>query len=152
VRHSHVTEKNNVAEEIEKHRWTNIVILQSPIKIFQMIKLYGIKNCDTVKKAIKWLADHDLEYQFHDYKKDGVDRVKLAEFVEKFGWEKLINRKGTTWRQLGEVEQKKIINDKYALKLMCEKPSVIKRPIVDIGSKQLIGFEVEEYENILSKL
>ncbi len=116
-----------------------------------MIKLYGIKNCDTVKKAIKWLEEHDVEYQFHDYKKDGVDNLKLAEFVKKFGWEKLVNRKGTTWRQLGEIEQKKIINDKYALKLMCENPSVIKRPIVDMGSKQLIGFEVKEYESVFSK-
>jgi arsenate reductase len=113
-----------------------------------MIKLYGIKNCDTVKKAMKWLIDHDVEYQFHDYKKDGVDRIKLAEFVKKFGWEKLVNRKGATWRQLDEAEQKKIINDKSALELMCEKPSVIKRPIVDCGSKQLIGFEVEEYEDV----
>jgi arsenate reductase len=116
-----------------------------------MIKLYGIKNCDTVKKAIKWLVDHGVEYQFHDYKKDGVDRTKLAEFLQKFGFEKLVNRKGTTWRQLSEVVQKKIIDDKSALELMCEKPSIIKRPIVDLGAKQLIGFDVAEYETTFEK-
>jgi Spx/MgsR family transcriptional regulator len=113
-----------------------------------MIKLYGIKNCDTVKKAMKWLAENGIKYQFHDYKKEGVDKVKLTEFVQKFGFEKLINRKGTTWRQLSEQEQNKITNDQTALDLMQEKPSVIKRPIIDIGSKQLIGFDVSEYENL----
>lgn len=114
-----------------------------------MIKFYGIRNCDTVKKAMKWLADHGVEYQFHDYKKDGVDEKKLAEFAKKNGFEKLLNRKGTTWRQLSAEEQGKIIDEKSALKLMCEKPSIIKRPIVDLGAKQLIGFDVLEYENFL---
>ncbi|MES2961793.1 MAG: ArsC family reductase [Pseudomonadota bacterium] len=113
-----------------------------------MIKLYGIKNCDTVKKAMKWLANHGVEYQFHDYKKDGVDQVKLTEFVKKFGWEKIVNRKGTTWRQLSEQVQNNITNNQSALELMQEKPSVIKRPIIDLGSKQLIGFDVGEYENV----
>lgn len=111
-----------------------------------MIKVYGIKNCDTVKKALQWLTDQAIEFQFHDYKKDGVDEKKLREFLEKFGNEKLVNRKGTTWRQLTAEEQNKITDNKSALKLMLEKPSVIKRPIVDLGSKQLIGFDVKEYE------
>jgi arsenate reductase len=112
------------------------------------MKLYGIKNCDTVKKAMKWLADNGVKYQFHDYKKDGVDLVKLAEFVKKFGFEKLLNRKGTTWRQLAEDEQKKITSDQAALALMQEKPSVIRRPIIDLGERQVIGFEVGEYEEV----
>lgn len=116
-----------------------------------MTKLYGIKNCDTVKKAMKWLMDNGVEYQFHDYKKDGVDEVKLTEFVKKFGWEKLLNRKGATWRQLSEQEQNKIMDDKSALELMKEKPSIIKRPIIDFGSKQLIGFDVGEYEDMFGK-
>ncbi len=111
-----------------------------------MTKLYGIKNCDTVKKAMNWLAENQVEYQFHDYKKDGVDAVKLAEFVKKFGWEKLLNRKGTTWRQLSAQEQNNITSDQAALNLMQEKPSIIKRPIIDLGGKQLIGFDVAEYE------
>lgn len=110
-----------------------------------MIKLYGIKNCDTVKKAMNWLSDNNIKYQFHDYKKDGIDEIKLAEFTEKFGWEKLLNRKGTTWRQLTAEEQNKITDNKSALKLMEKKPSIIKRPIVDLGSKQLIGFDIDEY-------
>jgi len=112
-----------------------------------MIKLYGIKNCDTVKKAIKWLSDNGIEYQFHDYKKDGVDVVKLAEFVEKFGWEKILNTKGTTWRQLSEEQQSKIKDEKSALELMQKNPSIIKRPILDLGEKQLVGFDVLEYED-----
>jgi arsenate reductase len=112
-----------------------------------MPKLYGIKNCDTVKKAMKWLSDHKIEYQFHDYKKSGVDAAKLEELVKKFGWQKLINFKGTTWRQLGEEAQNKITDDKSALELMQEKPSIIKRPIIDLDGKQLIGFDVSEYED-----
>ena len=112
-----------------------------------MTKLYGIKNCDTVKKAMNWLAENQVEYQFHDYKKDGVDEVKLAEFVKKFGWEKLLNRKGTTWRQLSEQEQNNVTSDQAALALMKEKPSIIKRPIIDLGAKQLVGFDVAEYED-----
>lgn len=91
-----------------------------------------------------------IKYQFHDYKKDGVDEKKLKEFLEKFGFEKLLNRKGTTWRQLSAEEQNKIIDNKSALKLMLEKPSVIKRPIIDTGTRQLVGFDVEEYKNLWS--
>jgi len=109
-------------------------------------KIYGIKNCDTVKKTLKWLDEKGVKYQFHDYKKDGVDAVFLTKLLEKFGFEKLLNRKGTTWRQLSADEQSKIIDEKSALKLMQEKPSIIKRPIVDLGKVQLIGFDVTEYE------
>ena len=106
-----------------------------------MIKVYGIKNCDTVKKALSWLTNQGVEFQFHDYKKDGVDEKKLEEFLEKFGHEKLINRKGTTWRQLSLEEQRRVVDNKSALKLMLEKPSIIKRPIIDSGSRQSIGFD-----------
>ncbi|MBU6141303.1 MAG: ArsC family reductase [Proteobacteria bacterium] len=111
-----------------------------------MIKLYGIKNCDTVKKSMNWLSDNNIKYQFHDYKKDGIDEEKLAEFIEKFGFEKLLNRKGTTWRQMTRDEQNKIIDNKSALELMRKKPSIIKRPIADLGSNQLIGFDIDEYQ------
>lgn len=110
-----------------------------------MIKIYGIKNCDTVKKAINWLTEHKIEFQFHDYKKDGIDQKQLEKFLEKLGHEKLINRKGTTWRQLTPEQQESVTNNKSALALMLEKPSVIKRPIVDLGNKQLLGFDAEEY-------
>lgn len=118
-----------------------------------MIKLYGIRNCDTVKKAMNWLADNGVEYQFHDYKRDGVDQKKLAEFVKKFGWEKLLNRKGITWRQLSDQDQNSITDDQSALNLMQKNPSIIKRPIIDLGVKQLIGFDVVDYEkNFLKRL
>ena len=113
-----------------------------------MIKIYGIKNCDTVKKALNWLTENHIEFHFHDYKKDGVDQKKLAEFVEKFGFEKILNRKGITWKKLDKAEQEKICDNKSAIKLMLEKPSIIKRPILDLGNKQLIGFDEEEYKNI----
>ncbi len=110
-----------------------------------MIKIYGIKNCNTIKKALNWLDANSVTYQFHDYKKNGVDKLKLEEFIEKFGWEILINRKGTTWRQLSADEQAKVIDKKSALQLMLEKPSIIKRPIADLGLKQLIGFDEKEW-------
>lgn len=110
-----------------------------------MIKLYGIKNCDTVKNAINWLTEHQIAFNFHDYKKDGIDLEQLEKFLQKFGHEKLINRKGTTWRQLSVEEQNKITDNKSALKLMIEKPSIIKRPLVDLGDKQLLGFDAKEY-------
>ncbi len=114
-----------------------------------MIKVYGIKNCDTVKKAIQWLVDHQIEFHFHDYKKDGIDQNQLEKFLKKFGHEKLINRKGTTWRQLEDSEKNSITNNQSALKLMMAKPSVIKRPILDLGNEQLLGFDVQEYEEKL---
>ncbi len=113
-----------------------------------MIKIYGIKNCDTVKKALNWLADNNIEYQFHDYKKDGADKEVLEKFVEKFGYEKILNQRGTTWRALSEAEQEKIVDGKSAIKLMVEKPSIIKRPLVEDGEKLLVGFEVGEVKNV----
>lgn len=98
---------------------------------------------------MNWLCEHQIEFQFHDYKKDGVDQKKLEIFLQKFGHEKLINRKGTTWRQLSAGEQNAITDNNSALQLMLSKPSVIKRPIldfVDSADKPLIGFEVTEYE------
>jgi arsenate reductase (glutaredoxin) len=115
-----------------------------------MIKIYGIKNCDTVKKALNWLTSHNIEYDFHDYKKQGVDQKKLSAFVEKFGFEKIVNRKGTTWRQLDKAEQEKVVDNKSALELMLAKPSVIKRPIVDLGNQQLVGFDAQEFEKVFN--
>ena len=92
------------------------------------IHLYGIPNCDTVKKARKWLDAQDLEYTFHDYKREGVDRENLARWADRCGWEVLLNRRGTTFRNLGEDEKADIDRDK-ALTLMQEHPSMIKRPV-----------------------
>lgn len=114
-----------------------------------MIKLYGIKNCNTVKKAVDWLTENKVNFQFHDYKKEGVDVKKLEEFVAKNGLEKLINKKGTTWKQLTAEQQNQANDKKLAIKLMQEKPSVIKRPILDLGQKQLFGFDEKEYKELL---
>lgn len=111
-----------------------------------MLKIYGIKNCNTVKNALNWLTEHQIQFHFHDYKKDGIDLEQLENFLQKFGHEKLINRRGTTWRQLSAAEQNAVIDNKSALQLMVEKPSVIKRPIVDLGTLQLLGFDEEEYK------
>lgn len=110
-----------------------------------MIKIYGIKNCDTVKKALNWLAENNIKHQFHDYKKEGADEKVLEKFVEKFGYEKILNQKGMTWRALSKDEQEKIIDKKTAIKLMLEKPSIIKRPLVESGAKLLVGFEEKEW-------
>ena len=112
-----------------------------------MIKIYGIKNCTTIKKALKWLADNNSKYQFHDYSKKGVDQIKLKELVDKFGWEKILNRRGMTWRKLSNDEKKIIIDKESAIILMIDKPSIIKRPIAELENVHLIGFDANEYKN-----
>ncbi len=114
------------------------------------IHLYGIPNCDTVKKARKWMDAQNLEYTFHDYKKEGVDPENLARWADRCGWEVLLNRRGTTFRKLGEDEKVDIDRDK-ALALMQEHPSMIKRPVMetDDGARVLVGFTVSEWENVL---
>jgi len=115
-----------------------------------MIKVYGIKNCNTVKKALNWLDENNLQYEFIDYKKSGVSEEKLEELVNKFGLEKLVNRKGTTWRKLSADQQEKITDKNFAINLMKEQTSIIKRPIVQDGNLDLIGFDEGEYRKILS--
>ena len=110
-----------------------------------MTKIYGIKNCSTVKKALNWLDENEIEYEFHDYKKLGASRADLEKFVDKFGWGKVLNRKGMTWRNLSADEQNKITDKDSAIELMIEKTSIIKRPILDSGSNQLLGFDESEY-------
>jgi len=111
-----------------------------------MITVYGIKNCDTVKKALNWLEANNIDYQFHDYKKNGVDEAKLQKFIEKFGWQKVLNFKSRTWRGLSDKQ--KPVNQTAAVALMKEKPSIIKRPLIDSGSSQLLGFDEGEYIRI----
>jgi len=114
-----------------------------------MIKIYGIKSCNSVKKAFDWLNQNNISYEFHDYKKEGANLAVLELFVEKFGWEKVLNRKGTTWRKLSEEEQGKVKDDESAIKIMLEKTSIIKRPLIDSGSDQLLGFNEMQYQDIL---
>ena len=113
-----------------------------------MFVMYGIKNCDTIKKARKWLEENQVEYEFFDYKKEGVSAELADTFIKELGWEALINKRGTTWRALPE-DTKNNINDKVAKELMMENPSIIKRPLLDTGSKKLLGFKAEEYEALI---
>ena len=115
------------------------------------MKVYGIPNCNTVKKAIDWLKGTEHEFEFHDYKKKGITPEKLKQWTKEVGWEKLVNKKGTTWRSLSEDQQEKITNEEAAIELMIEKPSVIKRPVIEDGKKLLVGFDEEDYAKRLRK-
>ena len=111
--------------------------------------MYGIPNCDTIKKARKWLDANSIEYTFHDYKKSGVPEKQLRQWVKKSGWDTLLNRRGTTWRQLDD-KIKKNINESLAIKVMLENPSAIKRPVLESGKNLLTGFTESEYEALLN--
>ncbi|CAN5380565.1 ArsC family reductase [soil metagenome] len=106
-----------------------------------MITLYGIPNCDTVKKARAWLSEHGLAYTFHDFKKQGVPPDSLALWTQAAGWEKLLNRKGTTWRKLDAAAQAAVVDAASAQALMLAHASAIKRPVVDWGNGITVGFD-----------
>jgi arsenate reductase len=108
------------------------------------VTIYGIKNCDTMKKARAWLDDHRVAYSFHDYKTDGIDRERLMAWAGKVGWETLLNRAGTTFRKLPDAD-KQDLSETKAIDLMLAQPSMIKRPVLDIGGKLLVGFKPEDY-------
>ncbi len=114
-----------------------------------MITLFGIPNCDTIKKARRWLENTGIEYRFHDYRKDGLQKDMLKQWADELGWEALLNRRGTTWRKLPEQE-KSAIDAERAITLMLEQPAMIKRPLLDTGSQKLLGFCEEQYSNLLS--
>jgi arsenate reductase len=110
------------------------------------ITIYGIKNCDTMKKARAWLAEHGVEYAFHDYKTRGIDRAHLENWARTHGWEVLLNRSGTTFRNLPEQDRQGLDAGK-AIRLMLAQPSMIKRPVLDLGGGGvLVGFQPEAYE------
>ena len=113
------------------------------------ITMYGIKNCDTVKKARQWLDDHGVTYEFHDYKAAGIDRKHLSAWVDELGWEKLLNRAGTTFRKLPDAERENVDRDK-AIALMEAQPAMIKRPLLDLGKKKLLGFKADQYQEALA--
>jgi arsenate reductase len=110
------------------------------------VTIYGIKNCDTMKKARAWLDKQGVEYAFHDYKTAGIARDKLDRWAKKAGWETLLNHAGTTFRKLPDKDKAGITEAK-ALKLMLEQPSMIKRPVLELpGGKLLVGFKPEDYK------
>ncbi|MDU0355488.1 ArsC family reductase [Paraglaciecola aquimarina] len=113
-----------------------------------MTTLYGIKNCDTIKKAKTWLTNNNIEFTFHDYRQDGLDANWLATTEQHLGWESLLNKRGTTYRQLPE-EQKQTIDRTSALALMLEQPAMIKRPVLIHNGQYFVGFKAEQYQEIL---
>jgi arsenate reductase (glutaredoxin) len=111
--------------------------------------VYGIKNCNTVKSAVEWLKKHKIEFEFHDYKSKGITDSKLKEWIMQVGWESLVNKRGTTWRQLDEKIQSRVTNEKSAVALMKEKTSVIKRPLIERDGKVVaLGFEEGVYKKV----
>lgn len=121
---------------------------ETPGKADDMAKattIYGIKNCDTMKKARGWLDAHGVAYGFHDYKSEGIDKARLAGWAKAVGWETLLNRAGTTFRKLDEAD-KEGLTEARAIALMLAQPSMIKRPVLEIGGKLLVGFKPEIYE------
>jgi len=113
-----------------------------------MIKVYGIPNCDTIKKARRWLEANGVDYAFHDYKKAGVPEDRLKQWVKKAGWEALLNRRGTTWRKL-DLSVRDSIDEASAIAVMLAHPASIKRPVIESGKLLLIGFDEADYRKLL---
>ncbi|MES1226902.1 MAG: ArsC family reductase, partial [Bacteroidota bacterium] len=107
--------------------------------------VYGIPNCDTIKKTTDWLKKNKIDFSFHDYKKEGITKAKLATWSEKVGWETILSKKSTTWRELSAEEQAKIKSQSAAIKVMMENNSIIKRPVIEAGDKLLVGFNEEQF-------
>ena len=108
-------------------------------------RCFGIKNCDSMKKAFAWLAEHGIDYEFIDYKKAGIVEANIQDWVSRVGWEKLLNTKGLTWRKLPE-EDRINLDEAKAMRLMMAHPSMIKRPVLDTGTTLLVGFDLGVYE------
>ncbi|MCX3068788.1 ArsC family reductase [Providencia stuartii] len=109
--------------------------------------MYGIKNCDTIKKARRYLEDNGINYQFHDYRVEGIDDALLSTFIAQLGWEVLVNKRGTTWRKLSDAEKNAVVDAESAKKVLLTEPAMIKRPIlVSADNRYLVGFSADEYQ------
>ncbi|MGB5277506.1 MAG: ArsC family reductase [Gammaproteobacteria bacterium] len=113
-----------------------------------MIKIYGIPNCDTMKKARKWLESNGVAYEFHDYKKMGVPEDKLKSWVKQAGWARMLNKRGTTWRKL-DSNVRENIDEFSAIQIMIANPAIIKRPVLESDRKLLIGFSESDYQQLM---
>lgn len=109
--------------------------------------IYGIRNCDTMKKARVWLEERGIDHRFHDYKAEGVDRARLERWVDAAGWETVLNRAGTTFRKLDEAEKADLDRER-AIALMLAQPSMIKRPVLEAGDRIVVGFKPDIYETV----
>ena len=114
------------------------------------VTMYGIKNCDTIKKAKKWLEQHGIDYSFHDYRQDGLDSTWLKNAMDELGWELVLNKRGTTYRQLDQ-ETKDNMNETIAHEVMLSQPAMIKRPILAVDNKLYIGFKADQYSEVFNK-
>jgi len=114
-----------------------------------MIVVYGITNCQTVKKGLSWLKTNNLGYTFWDYKKQGIDPEHLQKWCQKFGWENVLNRSGMMWRKASEIEKSKVIDEKSATQFMLKTPTSIKRPIIEFNQEIIRGFDEDEYQKVL---
>lgn len=112
------------------------------------ITLYGIPNCDTVKKARKWLDANGLEYRFHDFRKDGIDTGRIQSWMQSESWEVLLNKRGTTWRQLPD-DTKSNVDESNVAQLMAENPTLIKRPVMVTGKQITVGFQEKSWQTLL---
>jgi len=112
------------------------------------ITMYGIKNCDTIKKARRYLDDQGVMFTFHDYRKDGTDKKLLTLLIKNHGLDTVLNKRGTTWRQLDD-KTKASVTDKTAVALLCEHPAMIKRPVLKTGTDTLVGFSTDSYTDFL---
>ncbi|MCX8597329.1 ArsC family reductase [Gilliamella sp. B3486] len=111
--------------------------------------MYGIKNCDTMKKAFTWLNDHQVSYQFHNYKTDGLSAELLSDLLKLVDWQSLLNTRGTTWRKLDETVRNQVDNQDAAIKIMLANPSILKRPLLVDGKRALLGFSNESYSQFV---
>lgn len=117
-----------------------------------LYKVYGIKNCDTIKKARRWLEEQNIAYQFHDYRVDGLSDERLQGFIDKLGWEPLLNTRGTTWRKLPPAQRDAITDAQSAKLLMLEQPAIIKRPLLEAANGELLlGFKIEIYQQFIQQ-
>ena len=116
------------------------------------VVVYGIRNCNTVKSALEWLKENNVAFEFHDFKSRGVSEKKLEQWCSQEGWQSLLNKRGTTWRQLQASEQAMVTDQSSAISLMKEKTSIIKRPVIESGSKVIaLGFDAMTYAQIFSR-
>lgn len=109
------------------------------------IKVYGISNCDTVKKTLQWLKTNKLQMEFHDYKKEGITKQKLLSWIEQTGWQQLLNKKSTSWRNLSIAEQEKLTTEAAAVQTMLKNNSIIKRPVTEHNDEVIVGFNEAIY-------
>lgn len=114
-----------------------------------MNTLYGIKNCDTVKKARDWLEKNNVDYQFHDFRIDGLNETQVSRWINELGLETLVNKRSTTWKELDET-RKNNFDEKSAVKIIAENPTLIKRPLLDTGNQKHVGFKDAEYSKIFN--